>query len=78
VQGAGVRENHPMDLGRMAEVHAEHGKGIGAGDEARTRDMQLGRLPLYQLSYSRTPAAMLPDESPQCGRRGPFAYHRPR
>ena len=26
----------------------------GAGDEGRTRDMQLGRLPLYQLSYSRT------------------------
>ena len=25
----------------------------GAGDEVRTRDMQLGRLPLYQLSYSR-------------------------
>jgi hypothetical protein len=26
---------------------------IGAGDEARTRDIQLGRLKLYQLSYSR-------------------------
>ena len=26
---------------------------IGAGDEARTRDPQLGRLMLYQLSYSR-------------------------
>ena len=26
----------------------------GAGDEARTRDIQLGRLKLYQLSYSRT------------------------
>ena len=25
----------------------------GAGDEVRTRDMQLGRLPLCQLSYSR-------------------------
>jgi hypothetical protein len=25
----------------------------GAGDEARTRDIQLGRLTLYQLSYSR-------------------------
>ena len=24
-----------------------------AGDEARTRDLQLGRLPLYQLSYAR-------------------------
>jgi hypothetical protein len=27
-------------------------KGV-AGDEARTRDIQLGRLTLYQLSYSR-------------------------
>ena len=26
----------------------------GAGDEARTRDIQLGRLTLYQLSYSRS------------------------
>ena len=28
-------------------------KGSGAGDEIRTRDIQLGRLALYQLSYSR-------------------------
>jgi hypothetical protein len=27
---------------------------VGAGDEIRTRDIQLGRLTLYQLSYSRT------------------------
>ena len=26
----------------------------GAGNEARTRDPQLGKLMLYQLSYSRT------------------------
>lgn len=25
----------------------------GAGDEIRTRDIQLGRLTLYRLSYSR-------------------------
>ena len=28
-------------------------KIAGAGDEIRTRDIQLGRLKLYQLSYSR-------------------------
>jgi hypothetical protein len=28
-------------------------KKIRAGDEIRTRDPQLGRLTLYQLSYSR-------------------------
>ena len=29
----------------------------GAGDESRTRDSQLGRLALYQLSYSRSNAS---------------------
>ena len=33
---------------------------VGAGDEARTRDPQLGRLMLYQLSYSR-PDSQTPD-----------------
>src|SRR5690606_13100842 len=40
------------------------GFGPGAGDGIRTRDIQLGKLTLYQLSYSRalhlgTPAALL-------------------
>ena len=26
---------------------------VGAGDEARTRDLYLGKVSLYQLSYSR-------------------------
>ena len=30
------------------------GKRHGAGDGVRTRDPQLGRLMLYQLSYART------------------------
>lgn len=32
----------------------EIAKKNGAGDEARTRDNKLGRLVLYQLSYSRS------------------------
>src|SRR5580765_8500863 len=28
---------------------------IGAGNEARTRDLNLGKVALYQLSYSRAP-----------------------
>ena len=31
-----------------------YNKKIGAGNGIRTRDPQLGRLMLYQLSYSRT------------------------
>ena len=31
----------------------------GAGNEVRTRDIQLGRLTLYQLSYSRTSLSLL-------------------
>ncbi len=29
----------------------------GAGDESRTRDLNLGKVALYQLSYSRTATA---------------------
>ncbi|VTR67596.1 hypothetical protein DESC_610179 [Desulfosarcina cetonica] len=36
-----------------------HGNN-GAGDEARTRDIQLGRLKLYQLSYSRIKGRITP------------------
>ena len=28
-------------------------KGTGAGNEARTRDLNLGKVALYQLRYSR-------------------------
>ena len=30
-----------------------HHQRFGAGDEARTRDIQFGKLKLYQLSYTR-------------------------
>jgi hypothetical protein len=30
-------------------------EGIGAGDGIRTRDINLGKVALYQLSYSRVP-----------------------
>ncbi|SOY87564.1 protein of unknown function [Cupriavidus taiwanensis] len=33
--------------------------GFGAGDESRTRDLNLGKVALYQLSYSRV--LWLPD-----------------
>ena len=33
--------------------HRDTGK-IGAGDEARTRDGHLGKVVLYQLSYTRS------------------------
>ena len=36
----------------------ETDKKIGAGNEARTRDLNLGKVALYQLSYVRlTPGA---------------------
>ena len=44
----------------------------GAGDGDRTRDMQLGRLPLCQLSYSRPAIAGVATKSlarPPAGRR---------
>jgi hypothetical protein len=37
----------------METAHVPYNTRHGAGDETRTRDPQLGRLMLYQLSYSR-------------------------
>ena len=37
----------------MCSTDWANGSYSGAGDEGRTRDIQLGRLTLYQLSYSR-------------------------
>ena len=39
---------------------------IRAGDEARTRDLHLGKVALYQLSYSRI---MLKNVSAEAGRK---------
>jgi hypothetical protein len=38
----------------------------GAGDESRTRDLNLGKVALYQLSYSRVFAALLPSPLIDC------------
>jgi hypothetical protein len=37
---------------------------LRAGDGTRTRDPQLGRLMLYQLSYSRQEVSPSPDPTP--------------
>ena len=44
---------------------------FGAGDEIRTRDIQLGRLELYQLSYTRldTACRMTPNHRACAGPR---------
>ncbi len=47
---------------------------IGAGNEARTRDLNLGKVALYQLSYSRmncVPNGFHESEQPNNWRRGP-------
>jgi hypothetical protein len=42
-----VRQNQPLnDQGRFP-------REIGAGKESRTPDLNLGKVALYQLSYSR-------------------------
>ena len=47
------RLRHARTQSAESAAHRNLARWIGAGDGARTRDMQLGRLPLYQLSYSR-------------------------
>src|SRR5439155_16569963 len=49
----GAAAQHPRDL--VVEVGgAALGRRDGAGNGVRTRDLKLGKLALYQLSYART------------------------
>ena len=72
--GSGVRARSPSRpsarSGRCRGAGAEARRGVsptafrptsfvGAGNGIRTRDIQLGRLTLYQLSYSRVPVRSL-------------------
>jgi hypothetical protein len=43
-----------------AAVRGPRSSGAGAGDGSRTRDIQLGRLTLYRLSYSRLTVSSVP------------------
>jgi hypothetical protein len=43
----------------MSPLSGPKRTGRGAGDGARTRDLQLGRFALYQLSYSHSLDAFL-------------------
>ena len=47
----------PPSLGAIKHETPERRPGVsiesGAGNEARTRDLNLGKVALYQLSYSR-------------------------
>ena len=40
-------------LAGTVAVQPSRQRGDGAGDESRTRDLNLGKVALYQLSYSR-------------------------
>jgi len=42
---------NPRDKGKVFLTTAE--ENCGAGNEIRTRDLNLGKVALYQLSYSR-------------------------
>ena len=47
-------------------------QGIGAVDETRTRDLHLGKVALYQLSYYRMDTDAGKDD--WCGRRDSNSY----
>ena len=49
----GVHGTPPTSVFRNA-VFGRHYTEIGAGNETRTRDPNLGKVVLYQLSYSRS------------------------
>ena len=53
---------------------------FGAGDEVRTRDLDLGKVALYQLSYSRLRyfAAVAANGGTKVGKRACEASRRPK
>ena len=50
-RGARIEKGAPLN---QPEINNPGSSTRGAGDGTRTRDPQLGRLMLYQLSYSRS------------------------
>ena len=46
-----------VSLNEMPSETRGHSQKNGAGNETRTRDPDLGKVVLYQLSYSRSRAA---------------------
>ena len=49
----GKAVSHDLDPGAHKKKRLLMKKPLGAGNGARTRDPELGKLMLYQLSYSR-------------------------
>ena len=50
----------------MCEFHDDRGRHIGAGNRVRTGDLNLGKVALYQLSYSRNEAQIIKPSIVDC------------
>ena len=48
------------------EIEEGSDGSFGAGDGIRTRDINLGKVALYQLSYSREPSFIVARSAPVC------------
>ena len=55
---AGRKCIHPSRIITLAET-IRYWNGYGAGDEARTRYLHLGKVALYRMSYTRMGRALL-------------------
>jgi hypothetical protein len=53
VMGNEKKTVRPISSATREDKPAWAGSGHGAGDGIRTRDINLGKVALYQLSYSR-------------------------
>ena len=55
--GIKVLQTFALPLGHGTEYETRNAEGVpyffGAGDEARTRYLHLGKVALYQMSYTR-------------------------
>ncbi len=67
----------PLSYGPQGNAPARLANEIGAGDEIRTRDIHLGRVALYQLSYSRGTLHIVPTQPEPAKRSRPQGRHAP-
>ena len=57
-------------VGRHLDRLVPADRMLGAGNESRTRDLNLGKVALYQLSYSRSGKTNIIDCDPALSSRG--------
>ena len=71
---AGLCEDRPRPNRRKKTLRTKLFAAFGAGDEARTRYLHLGKVALYRMSYTRIPGASGRNRTNDTGIFSPLLY----